>query len=63
MQGGETVAIFGAGPVGMMAVKSAWLRGAAHVIITDMLRYRLYMAKKSANMEIILWENDDDVVK
>ena len=29
VKGGETVAIFGAGPVGIMAAKSAWLRGAS----------------------------------
>lgn len=28
VSGGETVVIFGAGPVGIMAAKSAWLRGA-----------------------------------
>ncbi|MGI4884227.1 MAG: zinc-dependent alcohol dehydrogenase [Janthinobacterium lividum] len=63
VSGGETVAIFGAGPVGIMAAKSAWLRGAARVVIVDTLQYRLDMAKKSANVETILWENHDDVVK
>ena len=63
VSGGETVAIFGAGPVGIMAAKSAWLRGAARVVIVDTLQYRLDMAKKSASVETILWENHDDVVK
>ena len=31
VKGGETVAIFGSGPVGIMAAKSAWLRGAGAV--------------------------------
>ena len=63
MQGGETVAIFGTGPVGMTAAKLAWLRGAARVVTVDTLQYRLDMAKKSADVETILWKNDDDVVK
>ena len=61
VQGDEKVAVFGAGPVGMTAAKSAWLRGTARVVIIDMLQYRLNRAKKLANVETILWENDDDV--
>ena len=60
VSGGETVAIFGAGPVGIMAAKSAWLRGAARVLIVDTLPYRLDMAKKAANAEGILWEGSKD---
>jgi threonine dehydrogenase-like Zn-dependent dehydrogenase len=60
VKGGETVAIFGAGPVGIMAAKSAWLRGAARVLIVDTLQYRLDMAKKAANAEGILWEGTKD---
>lgn len=65
VKGGETVAIFGAGPVGIMAAKSAWLRGAARVLIIDTLQYRLDMAGKAANAEGILWEGtkDKDVIE
>jgi threonine dehydrogenase-like Zn-dependent dehydrogenase len=65
IKGGETVAIFGAGPVGIMAAKSAWLRGAARVLIVDTLQYRLDMAAKAANAEGILWEGtkDKDVIE
>ena len=58
VQGGETVAIFGAGPVGVMAAKSAWLRGAARVIVVDTLAYRLEKARTTANCETILWEDN-----
>jgi threonine dehydrogenase-like Zn-dependent dehydrogenase len=58
IKGGETVLIFGAGPVGIMAAKSAWLRNAGRVINVDTLQYRLDMAKKAANSETILWEGD-----
>ena len=57
VNGGETVAIFGAGPVGLMAAKSAWLRGAERVIIVDPLQYRLDKARNTTNAETILWED------
>lgn len=59
VKGGETVAIFGAGPVGIMAAKAAWLRGAGRVLIIDTLQYRLDMAKRAANAETILWDDND----
>jgi threonine dehydrogenase-like Zn-dependent dehydrogenase len=57
VKGGETVAIFGAGPVGLMAAKSAWLRGAARVILVDTLEYRLAKAKETTLSETILWDD------
>ena len=63
VQGGETVAIFGAGPVGIMAAKSAWLRGAERVIIVDTVQYRLDKAKQTANCETILWKDQKEVVE
>ncbi|MBL7719793.1 MAG: glutathione-dependent formaldehyde dehydrogenase [Flavipsychrobacter sp.] len=64
VSGGETVAIFGAGPVGIMAAKSAWLRGAARVINIDTVQYRLDKASKAARSETILWEDDGkDVIE
>ncbi|WP_028788994.1 zinc-dependent alcohol dehydrogenase [Terrimonas ferruginea] len=65
VSGGETVAIFGAGPVGIMAAKSAWLRGAGRVIIVDTQQYRLDMAAKAANAETLLWEGSSpkDVIE
>src|SRR3954462_3706970 len=58
LKGGETVAIFGAGPVGIMSAKSAWLKGAGRVFIVDTLQYRLDKAKTAANAEGILWTDD-----
>ena len=63
VHGGEIVAIFGAGPVGIMAAKSAWLRGAARVVIVDTLQYRLDKAQQTANCETILWEDAEGVVE
>jgi len=60
VQGGETVAVFGCGPVGLMAMKSAWLRGAKRVIGLDIQQYRLDMAKKAAHAETIMVKDDGD---
>jgi len=43
---GDTVAVFGAGPVGLCAVACAPLFGASLVIAVDVLDYRLDIAKK-----------------
>lgn len=53
LKGGETVAVFGCGPVGIMAMKSAWLQGAGRVIGIDTVQYRLDMAARAANVETI----------
>ncbi len=57
MKGGESVAIFGAGPVGLMALKAAHLRNAGKVFIIDTLPYRLEMAKKIADCIPVLWKD------
>jgi len=43
---GESVAVFGAGPVGLMAAYSAILRGAAEVYVVDRVPERLQKAKE-----------------
>jgi threonine dehydrogenase-like Zn-dependent dehydrogenase len=48
---GDTVVVFGAGPVGLMAARCAWLFGAGRVIVIDHLDYRLEFAKKFAFAE------------
>ena len=61
LKGGETVAVFGCGPVGIMAMKAAWLQGAGRVIGIDTREYRLDMAKKAANVEVIDGSKEDAV--
>jgi alcohol dehydrogenase len=61
MKGGETVAVFGCGPVGIMAMKSAWLQGAKRVIGIDIQPYRLDIARKSARVETIHAKETDAV--
>src|ERR1043165_4125326 len=53
LKGGETVAVFGCGPVGLMAQTVAWLKGAGKVIALDVEDYRLDMSKKINKTEII----------
>ena len=53
LQGGETVVVFGCGPVGIMAQKSAWLQGAGRVFGVDIQPYRLRKAKDTAGSEVI----------
>ncbi|KAF5007071.1 hypothetical protein FDECE_6575 [Fusarium decemcellulare] len=45
-QSGESVAVFGAGPVGLMAAYSAVLRGASRVFVVDRVPERLQAAEK-----------------
>jgi threonine dehydrogenase-like Zn-dependent dehydrogenase len=46
VQAGESVVIYGAGPVGLMAAYSAILRSASQVIVVDRHRDRLALAEK-----------------
>ncbi len=45
IQPGDTVAIWGCGPVGQMTIRSAWLLGAGRVIAIDDVPERLEMAR------------------
>ena len=53
LKGGEVVAIFGSGPVGLMTQKAAWLNGASRVIAIDPLNYRLEKARSVNKVETI----------
>jgi len=50
---GDTVAVWGCGPVGQFAIQSAWLLGAERVIAIDRVPERLGMAKSQGNAELI----------
>jgi threonine dehydrogenase-like Zn-dependent dehydrogenase len=60
IQKGDTVVVFGAGPVGIMAARCAWLFGAGRVIIIDKEDYRLEFAKNYAHCEAYNFEKDMD---
>lgn len=59
---GDTVAIWGCGPVGQFAIRSAFMLGAERVIAIDRFGYRLQMAEQ-AGAETINYERVDDVVQ
>jgi len=56
---GDVIAIWGCGPVGQMAIKSAWLLGAERVIAIDTVPERLRMAADSGLAEVINYEQED----
>ncbi|OLE96606.1 MAG: hypothetical protein AUG75_18410 [Cyanobacteria bacterium 13_1_20CM_4_61_6] len=56
---GDTIAVWGCGPVGQMAIKSAWLLGAERVIAIDSVPERLRMARDINGAEIIDYEKED----
>jgi threonine dehydrogenase-like Zn-dependent dehydrogenase len=59
---GDVVVVFGAGPVGLFAAKSAWLMGAGRVIVVDHLEYRLELARTFAQAETLNFTQVEDVV-
>ena len=61
LQPGESVAVFGCGPVGLMALKAAAHRQAGRLIAVDLLPYRLEAARRLTGAEVID-ANEQDVV-
>jgi threonine dehydrogenase-like Zn-dependent dehydrogenase len=61
IQPGDTVAIWGAGPVGQFAIRSAFMLGAERVIAIDRFEYRLQMAR-DGGAETINYEQVDSVI-
>lgn len=53
IQRGDTVAIWGCGPVGQFCIQSAWMMGAERVIAIDLVPERLEMAKSHGRAEVI----------
>src|SRR5690242_16342962 len=58
---GDTVAVWGCGPVGQFAIASAYLLGADKVIAIDRFPYRLKMAREKAGAVIVNYSEVDSV--
>lgn len=58
---GSTVAILGCGPIGLMAQKFAWMKGAKRVIAIDNLPYRLNRAKQMNKVEAYNFDEYNDM--
>ena len=55
---GDTVAVWGCGPVGQFAIKSAWMLGAGRVIAIDKVPERLELARTEGRAETIDFSED-----
>lgn len=62
IQPGDTVAVWGCGPVGLFAIVSAYLLGAERVIAIDKVPERLALARDKAKAEIINYAEIDTSV-
>ena len=58
---GDTIAVWGCGPVGQLAIASAYLLGAERVIAIDRFEYRLRMARERAGADTINYEQVESV--
>ena len=61
IQKGDTVAVWGCGPVGQFAIKSAYMFGAERVIAIDRVPERLAMAKDQGGAQVIDYSQIDDI--
>lgn len=59
IQPGDTIAVWGCGPVGLFAMASAFLLGAERVIAIDRFPERLRMARDRVGAETINYEHTD----
>jgi len=59
---GDTVVVFGAGPVGIMAAKCSWLFGAGRVIVIDHVEHRLEFVRNYAQCEAYNFRSMEDPV-
>jgi threonine dehydrogenase-like Zn-dependent dehydrogenase len=63
IQPGDTIAIWGCGPVGQFAIKSAWMLGAERVIALDDVPERLEKARTYGKAETINTDDGDVIQK
>jgi threonine dehydrogenase-like Zn-dependent dehydrogenase len=59
IESGDTVAVWGCGPVGQFTIQSAWMFGASRVIAIDRVPERLAMAATHGHAEIINFDEHD----
>jgi threonine dehydrogenase-like Zn-dependent dehydrogenase len=60
IESGDTVAVWGCGPVGQFAIQSAWMLGAGRVIAIDREPERLRMARENSKAETVNFEEIGD---
>ncbi|CAH0284280.1 zinc-dependent alcohol dehydrogenase [Peribacillus sp. Bi134] len=57
----DTVVVLGCGPIGLMAQKFAWMKGAKRVVAIDNLPYRLNKAKQMNKVEAYNFDEYNDM--
>lgn len=63
IQPGDTVAVWGCGPVGQFAIKSAYLLGAQKVIAIDSIRERLELANVQGQALTLNFREEPDLIE
>jgi threonine dehydrogenase-like Zn-dependent dehydrogenase len=58
---GDVIAVWGCGPVGLMAIESAFMLGAERVIAIDRIAERLELAQRNGRVETINYDHTDVV--
>ena len=59
IQPGDTVAIWGCGPVGLLAIQCAWMLGAGRIIALDHIAERMQMARERGKAEVLDYHDAD----
>lgn len=62
IQPGDTVAVWGCGPVGQFAIRSAYMLGAERVIAIDRIPERLQMASEVGGAQVIDYSQADGLI-
>lgn len=62
IQPGDTIAIWGCGPVGQFAIRSCFMLGAEKVIVFDRFNERLELAKSAGNVTALNYEKTESLV-
>ncbi|MEE7502333.1 zinc-dependent alcohol dehydrogenase [Methylobacterium sp. C33D] len=59
IRGGETIAVWGTGPVGIFAIQSAKIMGAGRIIAIETVPERIALAEKAGATDVIDFMNED----
>jgi len=59
IRGGETIAVWGTGPVGIFAIQSAKIMGAERIIAIETVLERIALARKAGATDVLDFMNED----
>jgi len=61
LRGGHDVAVLGCGPIGLLVIQMARIAGATRILATDLLDYRLELARQCGATDVLSAEDTDPV--